>query len=963
MRKTITFLTKRLLYSSFFCLLLSSQLLVAQTLVSGHVDEEDGGDMIGVNIVLENTVTGTTTDTDGNFKLKVNAMPPFKLVFSAVGYQTQKIEVTENDQILNVTLKSKSILTDEVVISASRVEERLLESPVSIQKMDALAVRNTASANFYDNIENLKGVQLNTNSLTFKSVNTRGFAAFGNTRFVQVVDGMDNAAPGLNFPAGNFVGISELDVASVELVPGAASALYGPNAFNGILFLNSKNPFYSQGLSAYVKGGITVQEAAGTNPFYDVGVRYAKTFLNDRLAFKVNFSALQGTDWWANDFSDVNAPANIEGLSRSPGYDGVNTYGDEVATSLPLQPDGSSILVSRTGYKEQDLVNYNAASYKADAALHYRITDNIEVLYNYRVGFGQTIYQGANRYAFMDLNLQQHKLELRGDNFFVRAYTSLENAGNSADTRFAGWNINRAAKGDLDWFTDYTLAYLGLIGSIYPDLESQNHDVARAFADNNLLNNDIIGEENAGRLATTLRFLGFLGENEPWDRNDVPRLVPGTPEFEEAKERVYDTPDLATGAKFIDRSRLTHVEGNYNFKNKIDFLDLQVGSSFRQYYLNSEGTIFTDADAPISISEFGAYAQAAKRLLNDRLKLTASLRYDKNQNFKGQFTPRASAVYSLGVNREHNFRASFQTGFRNPETQSQFIGLDIGVATLVGGAEENIQDYTIDIDYIDPEGAAQTAMVTGDAIYNNSYTNSSANAYLASGAVNDLQKMDLDFIKPEQIVSFEVGYKGIIAEKILADVNYYYNQYTDFQANFNAAHPLVGNVDDGTAVSAIDEGDWHIFQLYANANGKVQSQGFGVSLDYVLPRNFTLGGTYSFATLSLDEDANPDLIPGFNTPKHRFGITFSNREVIKNLGFNLAFRWSDSYLWESSFGVGTVNSYHTLDAQLSYKIPKLKTILKVGGANILNREYRQAIGTGNVGAQYYVSLTFDELLN
>ena len=73
--------------------------------------------------------------------------------------------------------------------------------------------------------------------MTFQSVNTRGFATFANTRFVQLVDGMDNSTPALNFPIGNLVGMNEVDVQSVELLPGAASALYGANAFNGILFM------------------------------------------------------------------------------------------------------------------------------------------------------------------------------------------------------------------------------------------------------------------------------------------------------------------------------------------------------------------------------------------------------------------------------------------------------------------------------------------------------------------------------------------------------------------------------------------------------------------------------------------------------------------------------------------------------------------------------------------------------
>lgn len=80
-------------------------------------------------------------------------------------------------------------------------------------------IKKTASPSYYDGLENLKEVQMNTSSLTFKSINTRGFATVANVRFMQLVDGMDNSSPLLNFVLGNMIGISEIDVQSVELLP------------------------------------------------------------------------------------------------------------------------------------------------------------------------------------------------------------------------------------------------------------------------------------------------------------------------------------------------------------------------------------------------------------------------------------------------------------------------------------------------------------------------------------------------------------------------------------------------------------------------------------------------------------------------------------------------------------------------------------------------------------------------
>jgi len=435
-------------------LLLSMLLLAmgayAQTTVRGNVSDENGTPIPAANVVIVGTSEGTTADFDGNFVLETSEVPPFELRVTAIGYSTTTVQVATNNQTLSITMSEAQTFLEEVVVSASRTPERIFESPVSVERFGIQEIQNTTAESFYGGLQNLKGVDINTNSLTFQSVNTRGFATFANVRFLQLVDGMDNTAPGLNFVLGNLVGMNELDVQSVEILPGAASALYGAGAFNGILFMQSKNPFDFQGISSYFKTGITSQEAGGTNPYYDVGIRAAHAF-SDKFAIKANFSFLQGEDWHANSEVDVNNP----GFDRSnPAYDGLNVYGDEVSTPLNFDalaglPSGTlgSAVVSRTGYNEQDLMDYNAQSVKADIALHYRPFGNdLEFIYNGRIGRGTTIYQGINRYYVDGFKMQQHKLELRNDNFFIRGYVVAENSGNAYDTRFAAINTNRRWK-------------------------------------------------------------------------------------------------------------------------------------------------------------------------------------------------------------------------------------------------------------------------------------------------------------------------------------------------------------------------------------------------------------------------------------------------------------------------------------------------------------------------------------
>ncbi len=897
----------------------------AQTTVTGNVVDQDGNAVPNANVIVVGKAEGAVADFDGNFTFETSETPPFQIRVSSIGYTETTVDVTANNQSLSIVLNEASTLLDEIVISASRTPERIFESPVSVERFGIKDIQNTTAESFYGGLQNLKGVDINTNSLTFQSINTRGFATFANVRFMQLVDGMDNTAPGLNFVLGNLVGMNELDVQSVEILPGASSALYGAGAFNGILFMRSKSPFDFQGISAYAKTGITSQEVAGDNQYYDVGIRAAHAF-SDKFAAKVSFSFLQGEDWHANRTDDVNNP----GADRTnPAYDGLNVYGDEVFTTLNFDtlgglPAGTlgSAVVSRTGYDEGDLVNYDAQSVKADWSLHYRPFGNdLELIYNGRIGRGNTIYQGANRYAVDGFKMQQHKLELKNDNFFIRGYIVAENSGDAYDTRFAAINVNRSWKGDTQWFTDYATTFIGArlgVGTGVQATEEQAHAAARAAA-------------------------------------DTGRLVPGTPQFQNAFNTVVNDGDLTTGAKFIDNTKFRHVNGNYNLAHLIDdWADIQVGGSFREYELNSGGTIFTDFDGPITYDEYGAYAQIQKKVLDDRVKITASARYDKNEFFDGFLSPRGAIGITLGENRNHNVRFSVQQGFRNPTTQDLFIGLNVGNAVLVGSAPDNldrdVRTFDISAGGQAVTGAATTTIV-GRAAYENAFLLSSVNAG-APEAVNT------PIIQPEEITAFEAGYRAQIG-KFSIDMNGYYNQYKSFIALRTVLVPFYGQAGDGgLSLLALQNGDFFPYQAYTNSEQDVNSYGGNIGIDTNIG-GFDLGVNYTYAKLDVNESELQDLRTNFNTPEHRFKASFGNTELFKNFGFGLNYRWSDSYFWEASFGDGDIDSFSVLDAQFNYSVPSMKSVFKVGGSNILGDEYVTAFGTGNIGSIYYVSWTIN----
>jgi outer membrane receptor protein involved in Fe transport len=523
-------------------------------------------------------------------------------------------------------------------------------------------------------------------------------------------------------------------------------------------------------------------------------------------------------------------------------------------------------------------------------------------------------------------------VELKGNNFFLRAYATLEDSGDSYNATGLGqlindtWvqdlngNIVPASQADNMWYTRYTDAYLGMI----PGVAAGSNAAARSFADQG-------------------------------------RYLPGTPEFEAQKDRLIGVQGLQ-GAGVLSQSKLFHVEGQYDFTNIIPVVDVVAGGNFRRFDMFTDGTLFNDKGGHIVIDEFGAFVQASKQVVSG-LTLSSSLRYDKNQNFQGHYTPRASAVYTLTPNQA--LRLSYQTGFRNPTPVDQYINLNAGPITILGGVPDNSK---------------------GTNVYQNSFNTSSLGPFfgafgqaVASGespqaAVNQVKdllvKSNVAYIKPEQVESWEIGYRGEFGGKLIIDASYYLNRYNDFLLNtvvIDPQDPVLGADGKVNPQAAFDllNGASHLYQLYTNSPDQVQSQGVSAGVTWLLPKGYKLGGNFTWSEFDL-QGANPNNIPAFNTPKWHTAVTFGNRAVTKDLGFNVAWRWQTAFDWTGTFNQlhpGRINTYSIIDAQVSYQLHGLKSVLKVGGTNILNNRVYQAYGSPSIGAVYYVSMTFDQLFD
>jgi outer membrane receptor protein involved in Fe transport len=931
----------RILFILFLILNLSS--LYSQDIeIKGKVtDAKSNEALIGVHIALVGDVHGTISDYDGTFNLKTSKSLPLYIRISYVGYESQEIQITQISEPLIIKLKEQYFLGQEVVVSASRVEENILRSSVSIEKMNLRDIQQISTSNFYEGLYQLKGVDMNVHGLTFRLPNTRGFNAYTNYRMNQIVDGVENIAPGLSFSAGNIFGLSQIDIESLEMVVGASSALYGPGGMNGTLVMKSKDPFRYQGLSlAFQTGMMNVGSATygSPTPMYDLNIRYAKAF-SKRVALKITGSYLLADDWAAADYRDRSDLSKPE-LNHliNPGYDGVNVYGDESLVSLNLEEVATQVIdgiaeaqgivigtpeydnlyntaipffpnqqVTRTGWNEKELANEKTENVRLGGSLHYFITKRTEAIVQGNYAQGTSIYTAQNRFSLRDFNITTGKFEINNPNYYFRAWGVFENSGDSYDIGGAALRLNEEWKPSEEWFADYLAAYTQT-ALITEDMENA-HSFARLVADNR--------DPVTGTV---------------FDGSKTAFPLGGSPEFNQMLNSITNTSVSDGGAMVFDKSKIGQVEGKYNFTHLVKYFEMQLGASYRINSVNSNGTIFADKPGePINIYQYGAFLQINKNFLADKLRFTGAFRFDKNEYFEAQYTPRFSLILFLDKKMEHSLRGTYQTAYRFPSVTNQWVDLDVGVFRTIGGMKEVQNKYGFDTIPVYPLSGRNP---------------------VKDVPITENGPITIPELEPEKVTSTEIGYKGLfLGKKLFLDAYAYYNQYNGFEAV-----QLVAQLAEDVS------GDKDLlYQTFFSTDEPVASYGWAIGLDYMTPIGILFRSNVAYNKL-LEEITSPGVESRYNTPDYRVNFSIGHHAIIPKLGFNVNIHWQNGFLWEASFGAGEIPAFTTVDAHVSYKVSKINIVFKLGGSNLLNKYYTTSFGSSQIGAMYYISLVYDDIL-
>ncbi|MEX8546138.1 MAG: TonB-dependent receptor [Mucilaginibacter sp.] len=846
----------------------------------------------------------------------------FLLISGSTVFAQQKKHVEPKSD----TLLNKNRTLHEVVVSASRASENILRSPVSIERVDTSAFKLSAAPSFFDALENVKGVQMITPSLGFRIINTRGFANTTNVRFTQLVDGIDNQAPHIGAPIGNTMGPSDLDIEHVEIIPGTASALYGLNAINGLANFITKNPFTSTGITVQQKTGINhVNDAETSAKLYsETSFRIAEK-ISKRFAFKLNGTFTKGYDWIADDRTDLNAAANvavgIPGGVNNPGYDPTSGYGNESSDRKTVTLGGKQYVVARTGYYEKEVTTYNLQNIKADLGLVYKLDDQTNLIYTYRFADINNIYQRANRFQLKNYILQQHALELKNPIYQFRAYLTTENTGKSYNLRSAAENEDKAFKPDNVWYGDFTTGFNKAL-AVSGTTTQQALIAARQFADQG-------------------------------------RLQPGTAAFNNKLSALANVNNWDIGSALRVNDQMLHVEGQVDVSKAIsaDFkkstgFDFLTGFDHRDYIIDPDGNYFVNPNkskpnAVFTYGKTGGFIQAGKDLLDSKLRLTATLRADRNDYFDLKFNPRFTAVFSPV--EEQNFRVSFQSGYRFPSIFEAFSNVNSGGVKRIGGLRI-VSNGVLENSYLKSSIDAFQAAVKND--FNQGI---STNAAIAKEK-GLLVKNYYDYIKPEHINSFEMGYKSLFFDqKLKLDLDFYYNKYDNFIAQVEMSTPNTSN-PDSIAINLNDKNKQSRYRVWTNSRSTVYNYGGSLGLSYRFLQRVVFSGNASYAKLQRT-DNNDGLEDGFNTPRWITNVAFGGTNVYRSLGFNVGYKWQSSYYSQTFLVNGNVKSYGTVDAQVNYNI--IKTLnFKVGASNLLNHYYYSYLGGPSVGGLYYTTLTY-----
>ncbi len=929
-----------LLFITLFTLTLSAQK------ATGVILDENNEPAIGANVIEKGTYNGTVTDFDGNYSLDLTTENPI-LVIKSLGYRTQ--EIAYSSTAAKIALKVDAIGVDDVVVTASKRKERLLDAPASVTTIKAEKIENTAAIVVADNLKGVPGVDIIPTGLVSQNVAVRGFNNIFSGALLTMVDNRIGRVPSLKVNAFQLLPSGNEDIKAIEVVRGPASALYGPNASDGVLHIITKSPLDLKDNSAET----TLSFVGGSNSVWAPSVRHAQK-IGKKFGFKVSGGYMQGHDFEQPD-------------DREPA---VGTM-----AQLGSVTNGTLFQADETKDPQEFKRDYFIQKYNFDTRFDFAVNKDLD--FTLSGGYANT--------------------------------TNLELTGLGA------------AQG-INW------------GYTYGQVKMRWK---------NLFFNYFVNASNSG------------------DTYLIPQVGAGDPQ-------PYPLQTLA------DRSMLHGLQLQHNAKIK-DKFDFTYGFDFMYTLPQSDGTIYGRYEDDDNIGQYGLYLQTEWHPIK-KLDILGALRVDYQDRINEvMLSPRAAIVYK--PNTRNTIRATYNRAFSAPsalntalDLPQQFIpngitarglgnpdgfnynyGTD-GLAQFKSpydnqwySVADNSSNHILFEDITQDIGKILGQSLADDAAIGQSLVTAITQGLIddVNSPINSVDKIVTDFItgkefKYETITDLasvkstvtqtvELGYKGIIKDKVFLTVDAYYTQINNFvsplspgsyrvqfdptqlsgamapavMANLARVSTIGGftydelltgsflpnlNLDengDGTAFEELmyllagnpadptDNGYIYDFSAgtvapdndlvnsdliltYINL-GTVDLAGADLGIKYVekiKETEISISGMFSFVNKDrIALEGASDGYVALNAPKYKTSLALDFANIGNSgVGAGANWRWSDAFPANSAIYVGDVSAAHLLDLNISYRPNFSKNTLISGSFyNVTDNKFQRFPGTPYIG--------------
>ncbi len=888
------------------CALFLSNTAWAQVGVEGQVKDDAGDFLAGVNILVKGTNFGSISDSNGEFNITVPNNNSI-LVFSFIGFETIEFSLNGKSNII-VEMKSSATDLDQVVVSASRKKEKVLEAPASVSVISAKEVESNVSLTTTDHLYSASGVDVSKTGLTSSNVVTRGFNNVFSGAVLTMVDNRVASVPSLRVNSTQMIPGNSDDIASIEVLKGPASAIYGPFSSNGVIHILTKSP-----LDLEKNSETKVSFGAGQRDLLNTSVRTAGK-INDNIGYKISMNYLKGTDW-NRDSSDLAQ----EMAAWSDGWIQLSKQGPNGTVMT-----GDSVAV----VKDNEINNWNV-----DARVDFRVNDDTKVILSAgRSNTNGIELTGLGAGEARDWSYSYWQARLLHKDLFIQAYGNESDAGESFMRRSGNLIV------DNSQFISYQIQHSTEIGSL-----------ALTYG--------------ADAYLTRPKTLGTInGNNEYSDNIDEKGIyVQGKYGFNDKIDLIgalrYDNHTFVEGTQMSPRAAMVYkIDPRNSFRlsyNKafdspsalnysLDILSGYLPTGIGVRGIGNRGGFNFNRDDNGNINSFYSPYAPGQIALNDITGTNVAW-----EVFKAGLT--AELASAFGISTE-SVNEALSNIFPNP-----LIGLKNSLMVL--NLDENASSPFIPI--------SADAIKDVDPLINSISTTREIGykGFLGDrlAATVDVYKTNItDFVGALQVMNPNVFIDGNSAYEALMNPNAINESVLEYDLILMAldgayTEEANGMIEDdiaaglaqipyGTVMPEEYTGN-DVIMTYANF-GDVTINGMDFAATYYLDDKTQIAGTYSWVDKNKYETAEGILVP-LNAPAKKASLSVSTK-LFDTFDLNVRYRWQDAFPVNSGVYIGEVDDFAVTDITLGYNLLEHSRI-DLSVQNITDNMHNEFVGAPEIG--------------